>query len=496
MTTSNYLGLSAALCAFACAAACDGGGATEDPTAALGCPAGTTAVQKNGGGSDVVERWCWDRVTGRANGPYVKSRGDTVVAEGRYDDGRADGAWRWRDPDFAPAGTDVVGAFVLGAADGDWTATYRAGGTAWEHHFTAGAACGLWRDWTAGDGDPVEAQYPPCDGSELPVELPFEPRWDGEGCDDVAGAELVVAGTERWCAVGGVRQGPYRDDYGDGLPRVEGQYDGGARVGTWTERYPGGQKAREGAYADGAQDGVWTAWWGHGLVRETVTWQGGSREGAYASFHPSGARFEAGDFAADREEGVWTTWHQSGGKAEEGSFHRGLRVNEWRAWDVRGRDESLVTWVAGTQNGAATFWSDHHVTGARVRTEGWVEDGVPVGRYVSTWVDGGAPAGEYGYIDGVREGAVTELWPNGEMLLSGTFLVGLLNGRWQAGYENGQLWVDGWMFDGVLDGPYVEYWDNGQKKAEGVYDRGYRGGAWQYWDEAGNPREPEPGEAM
>lgn len=470
---------------------CDSGGegAVDDR---IRCSGASDAFERSDPSTATLERWCVSRESRLPHGPYERTTDGVVVASGAFDEGRAHGPWAWRDPDFAGPGTDVTGAFVRGDADGAWVATARpSGDPVWEHHFAAGEACGLWRDWV--DGQLVsELQYPACDGSVPPP--PFEPRWDGETCAD--GTALGGTLLARWCErPDGTLHGPYREDDADGLPRVEGQHIDGARAGTWVERFPGGAIAREGSYVAGAEHGVWTTRYGHGLVRETATWTDGQLHGAFEAFHPNGNRAEAGDYAAGERQGTWTAWHQAGPRAEEGSWDRGLRVGVWRQWDVHERQESEVTWEAGTQHGPATFWFDHRVVGARVRDEGLVLWGLPEGTWTQTWVAGGEPAGERAYVGGLREGPFVERYPNGNMLLEGYYVYDARFYAWRAGYESGQLYIDGTMYADELHGAYVEYWESGQKKAEGRYSYGRRHGAWSYWAEDGTPLDAHPGEA-
>lgn len=473
--------------------ACDAStGGEQDGTAPFACPPDTDAFEARDAASDTDERWCVSRGSGLVHGPYVKRVADVIAASGAFHEGRADGPWEWRDPAFAPAGTDVTGGFAAGLADGAWVATARASGDpVWEHHFAAGEACGLWRDWV--DGELVsEIQHAACDGSVTPE--PFEPRWDGETCPDgTARAETLL---ERWCErPDGTRHGPYREDYADGPPRIEGAYADGLRTGTWTERFRGGVAAEEGAYVAGAKSGVWKAWYGHGIVRETASWESGRLEGAFEAFHLNGNRAQAGSHADGERSGTWTTWHGAGPKAEEGAWDRGLPVGVWRTWDVYERPESEVTWQTGYQHGPATFWNDHPITGARLRDDGLVVRGKTEGTWTQTWVDGGEPAGERSYVDGLREGAFVEWYPNGNLLLEGYYVADARFYGWRAGYESGQLYIDASMYADQLHGPYVEYWENGQKKAEGRYYQGQKWGAWRYWAEDGAELDAAPGDA-
>lgn len=465
--------------ALACAcAACDGAEGASD------CPPGTQAWQRDGEGDDSTERWCRDTDTGLAHGPYQRTRADLVLAAGAFDQGRADGAWRWSDP-AGGAEAEVEGAFVLGLPDGAWSAARADGTPAWEHAWAMGVPCGLWRDWL--DGELVsEVERGDCataGGGEIPPPPPG-PAWDGETCP--AGTDVVVAPPERWCeTAAGLREGAYREDGPDG-PRVEGQYAGGLQTGTWRYLFPGGALEGTGAYVAGAREGGWTWYFARGTPREKVTYAGGARAGAYERFHANGNPAESGDYAADQRQGLWTTWHAAGPRALEGNWEHGLRVGTWRGWGVDGRLESEVPWVAGGQWGHATFWFDHAITGARVRDQGQVFDGYAFGLWTMTWEAGGEPAGERRYHEGVRQGAFFELWPNGSKLIEGFFIDGLLNHRYRVWYENGQLNLDATMLAGRFSGHYVEYWDNGQKKAEGAYGTiSEKVGAWKYWDRDG-----------
>ena len=76
-----------------------------------------------------------------------------------------------------------------------------------------------------------------------------------------------------------------------------------------------------------------------------------------------------------------------------------------------------------------------------------------------------------------------------EELTKGSFKNGVMHGKWEFYYKNGQLKRKGKMKNGVEEGLFEEFWDNGQLMYRGNYKNGKLDGVWVNFNEDGTVRD-------
>lgn len=76
------------------------------------------------------------------------------------------------------------------------------------------------------------------------------------------------------------------------------------------------------------------------------------------------------------------------------------------------------------------------------------------------------------FKNGLLEGKSEEWFSNGQIQTKGTHSKGLRNGMWQYWFDNGHVLFEAAYKDGQMNGIMKEYYDNGQLWAEYIYKEG------------------------
>jgi uncharacterized protein len=178
--------------------------------------------------------------------------------------------------------------------------------------------------------------------------------------------------------------------------------------------------------------------------------------------------------------GVWTEYHHTGEFRGKGVYKDGNRTGEWEFFYASGKLEQKGRYdKKGRTQGV---WKWFYESGALMREEN--------------------------YVNGKREGQLTDYNEQGKIILQGTFVDNNMEGYWvyetpdykeMGNYVNGErdsVWksfympskikrYEGKYSNGQEEGTHTMYYDTGKKMYTGNYVAGMKDGDWRFFDEIG-----------
>lgn len=178
--------------------------------------------------------------------------------------------------------------------------------------------------------------------------------------------------------------------------------------------------------------------------------------------------------------GIWTEYHHTGEFKGKGLYKDGNRTGEWEFFYASGKLEQKGKYdKKGRTQGQ---WKWFYENGALMREEL--------------------------YVNGKREGQLTDYNEQGKIILQGTFVDNVMEGTWIyetpeykeiGNYLNGErdsVWksyympsktkrYEGRFSSGQETGLHTMYYDNGRKMYSGNFVAGMRDGDWHFYDELG-----------
>ena len=178
--------------------------------------------------------------------------------------------------------------------------------------------------------------------------------------------------------------------------------------------------------------------------------------------------------------GIWSEYHYTGEFKGKGLYKEGNRVGEWEFYYSSGKLEQKGKY--DKKGRAQGPWKWYYESGALLREEN--------------------------YVNGKREGLLTDKDENGNIILQGNFIDNNMEGAWiyetpdykeTGNYVNGErdsLWRSWYMpsknkrYEGKFSageavGVHTMYYPNGKKMETGAYVGGMKEGDWKYYDEMG-----------
>jgi uncharacterized protein len=183
----------------------------------------------------------------------------------------------------------------------------------------------------------------------------------------------------------GIKDGPWKEYYPDGILRSTGTYDKGKPIGDWKFFFENGHLEQEGKYnKKGSYDGVWRWYFEEGQVRREQTFLAGQQDGPYVEYDTTGKEIVKGSYSEDLEEGEWVYDYDD--FKETGTYRGGMRNGKWKSYYAGGVLRFEGEYIDDNLNGHVTwYWptgkkkdDGSHVNGSR---EGeWTtydEDGNP-----------------------------------------------------------------------------------------------------------------------
>jgi antitoxin component YwqK of YwqJK toxin-antitoxin module len=463
----------------------------------LACDAGTSLTQA----PYPDPTWFCARADGVKHGPFFTLFPDEQIEiEGRYKDGKLDGAWKRH---FHSGAIAEEGAYLAGQLDGEWRQLDESGNVLGTYKLKKGT--GKQKKWL--DDGPLYSDVTLVKGvphgpmkiydreGHLVVAAKFYMgRLDG---DHVVGWKNTLRIEEKYNR--GTRQGPrkiwqfwslvmdeaydrgklegtftlWRDDKKQ-IPRVVGMYDHGKKIGDWVWTDKNNKTEREGAFLDGKKNGVWTEFTDD-IVTFTGSFTDGKPDGDFVYNDLKGN--EIGRFTITAGTGTMLTFHSNKKPSSRAKMFDGKLQGKYEELTPRGKVIVEGYYSSDKKHGSWREWTE---TGVPTLEQHWKRgklDGA-----VKKFDDAGKVAVEATYKDGKVEGTYTE-YRDGKPSLVGQFTADKRTGTWTSYDKTGAVRLTASYKDGVLDGPWKQVSEGAT--TEGTMVAGRRSGTWTRTDQAG-----------
>jgi antitoxin component YwqK of YwqJK toxin-antitoxin module len=272
---------------------------------------------------------------GKLHGPYTLWRNATVArVKGQFTWGRRTGDWVWHDK---KGRKEKEGKYVNGRRDGAWT-EWDDEKVTWSGTYDAGKPNGTFTYWDR-NGNEI-GKYEIKDGTGVAVTFwaPKKPSSKTrlyKGYEDGAYQEFNRAGrmVVEGHYAGGIKHGVWKEwnwdgvlileehwkrgkldgtvkKYVDGQLSMEATYVEGKANGAYVEYRAGNKPALTGQFADDLRTGTWTSYNADGNVVRIATYKDGVLEGPYREL--AGGAVHEGTMVAGRRSGTWTRTDKGG----------------------------------------------------------------------------------------------------------------------------------------------------------------------------------------
>ena len=173
----------------------------------------------------------------------------------------------------------------------------------------------------------------------------------------------------------GIKQGPWKEYYSEGILRAEGKYENGARVGKWKFYHLNEKLEQVGVYRKGGKPhGDWVWYYDNGAVRREETYINGNEDGNLIEYSEEGEIIKQGEYIEGFKEGEWVI--NSGDYIEKGNFVGGMMHGYWEGvYKSTGKVAFKGEYLEDEPDGKHTFY---YVNGKKM-LEGKYQIGLKVG---------------------------------------------------------------------------------------------------------------------
>ena len=299
----------------------------------------------------------------------------------------------------------------------------------------------------------------------------------------------------------GLKQGPWKFYYDNGILKLEGAYVNDKRHGFFKEYSREGNLLSIEKYINDELQrdvpelrslDVKTDYYPDGKVKIVASFNRGVPEGLRREYNKDGTiaqcyLYKEGEIVAKgivnedgTKQGDWIELYDDKTKKAEGKYQDGKKVGLWKYYHKNGKLEQQGMYNAkGNYDGE---WKWFYDTGKRLVVENFA-NGVEDGAFVE-YDDTGIVIMKGNY----QEGFETGFWyyQINNCKQSGNFIEGKRDGVWKEYYSDGKLKFVGSFIDDTPNGKHIFYWEDEKKKAEGTYVMGKREGEWRHYDTNGS----------
>jgi len=126
----------------------------------------------------------------------------------------------------------------------------------------------------------------------------------------------------------GKKQGSWKDFFGGGKLKSQGQYKDNYRTGKWVFYRQTGKTEQTGTYNLGRPHGLWLWYYEDGSPLREEDFFNGREDGRLVEYSGNGHIITQGDYIDGEREGDW--YYRVGGHVEVGNYITGLRDGRWK----------------------------------------------------------------------------------------------------------------------------------------------------------------------
>lgn len=330
-----------------------------------------------------------------------------------------------------------------------------------------------------------------------------------------------------------------------GVVTDEGEFKNNKEIGVWKKTDWMGNVG-EGEMVDGLQTGQWKILhyqWKNPSYGEMKL---GKKVGVWKAYHNKNNKLaEEGEYVDDKKVGTWVHFHNNGLKEFEEKYNvNGLLDGERITWDEQGNILSTETYKNGQLNGfkknyvnqklvseeeaedGHKLWSKNYfhensnlkaeyrfdkVNAMEIFKEFYTNGQLKLSTQNIVFMKDGKreyknpmPTGEWvawyeknvikmsGAFDKTGTGKMKIFYENSEKCTEYNLVNGLLDGKAEGWYDNGNLFFTGGYRQSKLNGKWVVYYFNGNKKVEVEFKDGVISSDLKIWNKNGEIKEDLP----
>jgi len=300
----------------------------------------------------------------------------------------------------------------------------------------------------------------------------------------------------------GQKQGAWKEFYEDGKIKSERTFVNGKKTGYEKTFSPAGSLANIEKYVgDSLQKEapelttkleVRNEYYEDGSIKKTGTYLYDLAEGTHKEYSQdgkiTGAKiYREGNLVgegiideAGNQQGGWTEYHPGKQVKGKGNYDNGVKIGDWIFYFPNGKVEQKGKY--DKKGRPQDLWKWYYENGSLLREENYL-NGKREGT-LTEWNDSGKVMTRGEYIDGVKEGKwFYEIQDYRE---EGVYKNDQKDGPWESYFvDNGQVRFAGKFVEGLPDGRHSFYFHDGKLSQEGKYIMGNKEGKWEYFNPDG-----------
>ena len=231
----------------------------------------------------------------------------------------------------------------------------------------------------------------------------------------------------------GIKNGIHKVYYVNGQIKDSTQFVNGKEHGKFYSFKLDGTKESEGFFKMGQEDSTWT-WFNKNFVRIEGTFKNGLRNGRWLFNYPGTNKKEhIAFFKNGLKEGKWKYFYKSGGKLRIANFKNDKRNGKWSVYFENGKLDHEGKFKNDKEHGIWTSW---HEKNERINEKGSFNMGIMDGKWEGFY-DNGNQKFIANYNNGIKHGEYVKFYPNGRIGIKETYSNGLLEGKFESYYDQG-----------------------------------------------------------
>ncbi|MCB0395539.1 MAG: toxin-antitoxin system YwqK family antitoxin [Flavobacteriales bacterium] len=181
---------------------------------------------------------------------------------------------------------------------------------------------------------------------------------------------------------GGIKQGPWEENWPNGNIRARGTYKNGKKVGKWQYYHDNGQLEQTGEYVDGKPHKEWKWYYRDGKPLRIEQFRLGKEDGEFVEYGDSGQVITKGEYLDGYKEGPWV--YELEHYREEGQYKDGQKDGVWKHFHKNGELRFEGEFLAGIPMGKHKWYYDNK----RLKEEGKYKSGRKSGKWIKYNPDG------------------------------------------------------------------------------------------------------------
>ncbi|MFT3679635.1 MAG: tetratricopeptide repeat protein [Ferruginibacter sp.] len=287
--------------------------------------------------------------------------------------------------------------------------------------------------------------------------------------------------------------GEVTDYFYNGMLKSVTKYKDGKKEGTAKFYTVTGYLKTVTQYSNDVQEGEELTYHHNGKLESKLNYTKDVANGEYAEYFNDGKIRVTGTYTDGKKTGAWKTWYKNGKQEYLENYVKGELDGEYISWYKNGQVESRRLYIKGEVDGKKEdFDDDGKIYSESIFEKGRLRDIKffdKTGTVISSTTsrkgnaditfyapDGSKNSDGYYTKEGLLEGKGNYYYKNGQPSTEAFYKKGLLDGKRILYYENGKLKQEGSFTENEANGYFTDFYPDGEISEEGWYVKGRRQG--------------------